>query len=64
MKKTIKYIKNIKLIENISINLLKKYKNIKIIKQNNMEILFIYKKKICKEKICKITIESKKNTLF
>jgi hypothetical protein len=64
MKKKIKYIKNTKLMENISINLLKKNKNIKIIKQNNIEILFIYKRKICKEKICKITTDFKKNILY
>ncbi len=60
MKNKIKYIRNIKVIENNLVNSFKKNKKIKIIKQNNIEILFLYKKKLCKEKIHKIIINYKK----
>lgn len=61
MKKIIKYIKNITNIEKKSINIIKNKKDTKIILQKNIEIIFFYKKKLCKEKICKITIKKTNN---
>ncbi len=61
MKTIIKYIKNMKNTEKKSIKIIKNTKNTKIILQKNIEILFFYKKKLCKEKICKITIKKTNN---
>lgn len=61
MKTIIKYIKNMKNTEKNLIKIIKKTKDTKIIVQKNIEILFFYKKKLCKEKICKITIKNTNN---
>lgn len=61
MKTIIKYKKNIKDTEKKSIKIIKNIKNTKIILQKNIEILFLYKKKLCKEKICKIIIKKTNN---
>ncbi|HIH2763754.1 MAG TPA: hypothetical protein ACYCC0_00370 [Candidatus Azoamicus sp.] len=59
MKTIIKYTKNLINAEKKHINIIKNNKKNVIILQHNMEILFFYKKKICKEKICKIIIKKK-----
>lgn len=60
MKIIIKYTKNITHAEKKAIAIIKNNKKI-VLLQNNVEILFLYKKKLCKEKICKIIIKTKLN---
>ncbi|HIH2762802.1 MAG TPA: hypothetical protein ACYCDA_00405 [Candidatus Azoamicus sp.] len=60
MKIITKYTKNITNAEKKALAIIKNNKKI-IILQNNAEILFCYKKKLCKEKICKIIIKTKLN---
>jgi hypothetical protein len=56
MKSLIIYTKDKQNAEKTAIKIIKIFKKTQIILQNNIEILFIYKKKLCKEKKCKITI--------
>lgn len=58
MQTIIKYEKKITQAEKIAINIIKQSKNTTIILQYNIEMIFIYKKKICKEKECKLTIKN------
>lgn len=53
------YTNNKKKIEQNLIKLIKYHKKIKIIVQNNINIIFKYKKKLCKEKNYKLLIHNK-----